>query len=188
MNRSHSPFPTHSPKIDQQCRNTPTTQLELRTLVLQYRSFLLPLALKISTVRAKVSLERSAMSRSYSNSFSHHVRKFLLIPRSIEVTKISSWFVPANEYIVKDHKVPVDGGEILVRSVAPTPKEGEEGTYPLLVWYHGGGIYPSHEPLYSWLADSCLSGWVMGDVTMSDYYLRNIAVNQRVAVLNVEYR
>lgn len=42
-------------------------------------------------------------------------------------------------YSVHDYKVPVDGGEILVRGVIPSPTEGEDRTFPLLVWYHGGG-------------------------------------------------
>jgi len=37
---------------------------------------------------------------------------------------------------VEDHKVAVNGGEIRVRAVIPTL--GSE-TFPLLVYFHGGG-------------------------------------------------
>lgn len=43
-----------------------------------------------------------------------------------------------SQYTVKDHLVPVEGGEITVRSVIPTSSD-ENATYPVLVWYHGGG-------------------------------------------------
>lgn len=46
-----------------------------------------------------------------------------------------------NTYRVKDYNVPVDGGEILVRSLVPIPQDAEGKTFPLYVWYHGGGMY-----------------------------------------------
>lgn len=47
-----------------------------------------------------------------------------------------------SEYRLQDFQVPVDGGEILVRCLTPTPggKTGTE-TYPLLVWYHLSGQF-----------------------------------------------
>ena len=48
--------------------------------------------------------------------------------------------VPADsEYRVEDRKVPVEGGEITVRTVVPTPAGAKDKKFPLLVWYHGGG-------------------------------------------------
>ena len=44
-----------------------------------------------------------------------------------------------SEYAVKDHTVPVEGGTIRVRSVVPSG--GKD--YPLLVWYHASGEFPS---------------------------------------------
>ncbi|KAJ3486745.1 hypothetical protein NLI96_g4022 [Meripilus lineatus] len=76
---------------------------------------------------------------------------------------------PDSTYTVHDHKVPVDGGEILVRGVIPTFTEGEDGTFPLLVWYHPGGF-------------------ALGDIDQSDAILRALSVNQRISTLNVEYR
>ena len=32
------------------------------------------------------------------------------------------------------------------------------------------------------------SGWVLGDLRSNDFFLRELAVNQRVASVNVEYR
>ena len=45
----------------------------------------------------------------------------------------------ASEYRVEDRKVLVDGGEITVRTVVPTPAGAKDKKFPLLVWYHGGG-------------------------------------------------
>ncbi|KAK7682273.1 hypothetical protein QCA50_014476 [Cerrena zonata] len=70
-----------------------------------------------------------------------------------------------SEYTVQDHVVPVEGGEIKIRSVVP--KGGEE--FPLLVWYHGGG-------------------WSIGDINMDDYFLRIISGKLKVSTVNVEYR
>lgn len=44
----------------------------------------------------------------------------------------------ADKYDAKDHRVAVQGGEIVVRSVVPTSQVAGE-TFPLLVWYHAGG-------------------------------------------------
>ncbi|KAJ3486744.1 hypothetical protein NLI96_g4021 [Meripilus lineatus] len=76
---------------------------------------------------------------------------------------------PDSAYLVKDHFLSVEGGEILLRSVTPTPQEGEQDTFPLLVWYHGGG-------------------WAVGDAIFDDYYLRGLSVELRVSILNVNYR
>ncbi|TFY78747.1 hypothetical protein EWM64_g5269 [Hericium alpestre] len=43
---------------------------------------------------------------------------------------------PDSTYTVQDHKVPVNGGEILVRVTSPA----KEGTFPLLVWAHAGAL------------------------------------------------
>ncbi|KAJ3486725.1 hypothetical protein NLI96_g4018 [Meripilus lineatus] len=72
-------------------------------------------------------------------------------------------------YSVHDYKVPVDGGEILVRGVIPSPTEGEDRTFPLLVWYHGGGF-------------------ALGNIYQDDTILRALSVNQRISTLNVQYR
>ena len=44
-------------------------------------------------------------------------------------------------YRIEDHTVPVGGGSITVRSLIPTPQGvGEDETFPLLFWMHGGGM------------------------------------------------
>ena len=41
---------------------------------------------------------------------------------------------------IEGRHIAVDGGEIMVRCLIPTPSgEGSHDPYPLLVWYHGGG-------------------------------------------------
>lgn len=50
----------------------------------------------------------------------------------------------ASKYRVEDHKVPVEGAEILVRAIIPTPNPSdanESQTYPLMVWMHPGGTH-----------------------------------------------
>ncbi|KAH9855502.1 Alpha/Beta hydrolase protein [Lenzites betulinus] len=71
-------------------------------------------------------------------------------------------------YVIKDHKVPVEGAEILVRSYTPT-SASDSATYPLLFWVHGGG-------------------WCIGDIDMDDYYLRILCVDLQVTIVQVEYR
>ncbi|KAI0260132.1 alpha/beta hydrolase fold-domain-containing protein [Gloeopeniophorella convolvens] len=69
---------------------------------------------------------------------------------------------------VQEYKIPVEGGEILVRAVIPGTGEGKE-QYPLLFWTHGGGF-------------------VVGTVDLDDYFLRNLSAELQVTTLNVEYR
>ncbi|KAI9458575.1 Alpha/Beta hydrolase protein [Lactarius psammicola] len=75
---------------------------------------------------------------------------------------------PDAKYRVQDHKVPVEGGEIIVRAVIPgTGDEGQK--YPLLFWTHGGGL-------------------IFGDVDQDDYFMRNLSTELQVTTLNVDYR
>ncbi|CAL1713862.1 unnamed protein product [Somion occarium] len=78
----------------------------------------------------------------------------------------------ASKYRVEDHKVPVEGAEILVRAIIPTPNPSdanESQTYPLMVWMHPGG-------------------YVLGSIEMEDYLLRRISVEFQLTIVNVEYR
>ncbi|RPD59231.1 hypothetical protein L226DRAFT_536239 [Lentinus tigrinus ALCF2SS1-7] len=71
-------------------------------------------------------------------------------------------------YTVIDKRISVEdpSGEIIVRYVRPS---GEGETFPVLVWYHGGG-------------------YVIGDLNMDDNHLRTIAVDLKLAIVNVDYR
>ena len=51
--------------------------------------------------------------------------------------RVQHLFALGKMYVVDDRRVPVDGGEILARVVRPVGQENE--TFPVLVWYHGGG-------------------------------------------------
>ena len=46
-------------------------------------------------------------------------------------------FALGKMYVIEDRRVPLDGGEILARIVRPVGQASE--TFPVLVWYHGGG-------------------------------------------------
>ncbi|KAH9915637.1 Alpha/Beta hydrolase protein [Amylocystis lapponica] len=73
------------------------------------------------------------------------------------------------EYNVHEHQVGVDGGDITVRCVVPTPTGGEENGFPLLVWFHGGGF-------------------TMGDFDLDDCILKIISVESQIVTVNVDYR
>ncbi|KAF9261872.1 hypothetical protein L218DRAFT_1001189 [Marasmius fiardii PR-910] len=76
----------------------------------------------------------------------------------------------SSEYTVKDHQIDVGGGAtVLARSIIPTPRDGEDGTFPLLFWMHGGG-------------------WTIGNLHMADYSLRIASVKLRISVVNCQYR
>ncbi|KAK7690573.1 hypothetical protein QCA50_005671 [Cerrena zonata] len=74
-----------------------------------------------------------------------------------------------DEYRIQDYQVPVENGEILVRCIIPTPAGNADKTFPLYVWYHGGG-------------------WIFGTIHMNDYQLRRLAVDLQITVVNVDYR
>ncbi|KAL6305735.1 Alpha/Beta hydrolase protein [Sparassis latifolia] len=74
---------------------------------------------------------------------------------------------PASAYTVKDHTIPVEGAEIVVRCVVPAPSADK--TFPVLVWFHGGG-------------------WMVGDVHADDYRLRMLCVELQISIVNVDYR
>ncbi|KAI0783527.1 Alpha/Beta hydrolase protein [Abortiporus biennis] len=76
---------------------------------------------------------------------------------------------PESEYRVSDHKVPVEGGEIVIRIVSPTPKSDESGKYPVVFWMHPGGFF-------------------VGNLESDDFQLRKLAVDCRVITVNVDYR
>ncbi|KAI0757825.1 alpha/beta-hydrolase [Daedaleopsis nitida] len=71
-------------------------------------------------------------------------------------------------YAVEDHRVPVEGGEITVRSLVPTG-EDSTATFPVLVWFHGGG-------------------WIVGDLDTDDNHLRTLCVKLQLAIVSVDYR
>ena len=48
--------------------------------------------------------------------------------------------VLASDYKVEDRKISVDGGEITLRCLTPTPENAAKKTFPLMYWIHGGGM------------------------------------------------
>ncbi|KAF7341796.1 Esterase/lipase/thioesterase [Mycena sanguinolenta] len=76
---------------------------------------------------------------------------------------------PDSTYIVENRTIAVEGGEIAIRTISPTPVAGEEAEYPVLVFFHGGG-------------------WVCGDLELDDVNLRILSVELRLAIVKVDYR
>jgi acetyl esterase len=66
---------------------------------------------------------------------------------------------------VEDHRVPVAGGEIAVRTYTPSGA----GPFPALVFFHGGG-------------------WVIGDIDTHDSTVRALAAASGVTCVSVHYR
>lgn len=66
--------------------------------------------------------------------------------------------------VVRDHRVPVDGGEIAVREFRPSSRK-----LPALVYFHGGG-------------------WLLGSIASHQAVCRRLANASGAAVFSVEYR
>ncbi|THH12725.1 hypothetical protein EW146_g7428 [Bondarzewia mesenterica] len=81
--------------------------------------------------------------------------------------------LPADSaYRIEDYLIPVEGDEkVFVRCLIPTSTSsgGQDRTFPLLVWYHGGA-------------------WISGFALMDDYILRHICVELQIVIVNVDYR
>ncbi|KAI0632573.1 Alpha/Beta hydrolase protein [Trametes polyzona] len=75
---------------------------------------------------------------------------------------------PDSVYTLHDRKAPVEGGEITVRCLVPVV-EDENETFPVYVNMHGGG-------------------WTLGNIELDDYALRKLCVDEKIAIVNVEYR
>ena len=92
---------------------------------------------------------------------------------------------------MKDHEIPVGQGvTVLARVVVPTPRNGEDGAFPVLFWIHGGGKTLWNETKGDPLTpSSCTNeGFALGDRLSGDYWLRIASVKARVAIVNCEYR
>ncbi|KAF9269571.1 hypothetical protein L218DRAFT_993598 [Marasmius fiardii PR-910] len=101
---------------------------------------------------------------SYKNSRINYTNA--LAPAAKRIVSLPS----ETDYQVTDRHIDIGNGiKVLARCVVPTPKEGEDGTFPLLFWTHGGG-------------------WTIGDLNWDDHRLRRAAVDNRIAVVNCEYR
>ncbi|KAJ7686606.1 Alpha/Beta hydrolase protein [Mycena olivaceomarginata] len=74
-----------------------------------------------------------------------------------------------SSYSVEDCKIAVEGGEITIRCIKPTPTGGEVPEFPVLFWAHGGG---------------CVSG----DLELDDFPHRILCVKYRISIVSVDYR
>ncbi|KAI0367135.1 hypothetical protein BV20DRAFT_586126 [Pilatotrama ljubarskyi] len=75
---------------------------------------------------------------------------------------------PASTYRVEHKTIPVEGATMRLRCIIPAATP-DDSTYPILVWFHGGG-------------------WAFGDIEMDDSLLRTICVELQMCAVNVEYR
>ncbi|EMD36096.1 hypothetical protein CERSUDRAFT_52683 [Gelatoporia subvermispora B] len=81
---------------------------------------------------------------------------------------------PENAYRARDYRAAVQGGEIAVRSYTPVV-EGDEATFPLFYWIHGGGKQRN-------------VGWQIGNLETDDDFLRILCAQFRIVIVNVNYR
>ncbi|KAJ6456791.1 Alpha/Beta hydrolase protein [Mycena vitilis] len=89
------------------------------------------------------------------------------VPAMLE--RYRSRLPPDSTYSVQNHKVAVEGGEIDVRVVTPTPSGNSAAKFPVLVWFHGGGF-------------------VFGNLDFDDFQLRILSVERQIVTVNVDYR
>ncbi|KAL0565212.1 hypothetical protein V5O48_016816 [Marasmius crinis-equi] len=89
--------------------------------------------------------------------------------------KLEPLLPPSSDYTIADHDIDVGGGvTVKARSVVPTTRDGEHGTFPTL-------------PLAN-LLPSKITGFAVGELHEDDYKLKIASVNVRVTVVNCEYR
>lgn len=80
----------------------------------------------------------------------------------------------------------VEGGEITVRSYVPASSTGD-ARFPMLFWTHGGGRchrYVRHRAELK----GYITGWVIGDLEMDDYYLKILCVELQLVIVSPDYR
>ncbi|EEB90182.1 hypothetical protein MPER_11648 [Moniliophthora perniciosa FA553] len=83
------------------------------------------------------------------------------------------------EYKVHVHQIDVgDGVKALAKCVAPVASGGEDDTFPVLFWLHGGGPSSTHRDL----------GFFLGNADVDDYRMRILSVQLRISIVNFEYR
>jgi acetyl esterase/lipase len=91
-----------------------------------------------------------------------------------------------SKYIVENHTIAVEDGEICIRTISPTPTTDESPTFPVLIYFHGGGSFLTI--ILSWHTSFLRAGWVVGDLDMKDFDLRILSVELRFTIVNVDYR
>ncbi|KAI0073613.1 hypothetical protein K474DRAFT_1603060 [Panus rudis PR-1116 ss-1] len=92
--------------------------------------------------------------------------------KTIHLPHLQNLFKPDlpedSAYSVRDHTVPVEGGDITIRVIIPQTNPHRK-EYPVLLWYHSGGF-------------------MLGGIDQDDYYLRRLSVDFQVVIVNVDYR
>jgi acetyl esterase/lipase len=91
-----------------------------------------------------------------------------------------------SKYTVENHTIAVEDGEICVRTISPMPTKDESPNFPVLVYFHGGGVFLTI--ILSRVRNFICPGWVVGDLDMKDFALRILSVELRFTIVNVDYR
>ncbi|KAL0578350.1 hypothetical protein V5O48_003665, partial [Marasmius crinis-equi] len=94
---------------------------------------------------------------------------------------------PESEYQVTDHLIEVqDGVKAPARVITPATQQ-EDGKFPLLFWLHAGGRSITIS-LHAKRKDNRLGyRFILGGLDMDDYFLRRLAVDHQIVVVNFDY-
>ncbi|KAF8583034.1 hypothetical protein K439DRAFT_1391008 [Ramaria rubella] len=79
------------------------------------------------------------------------------------------WDYPKSGLRISDEFIPVQGASIRIRTYIPESNDDVEATFPVLMWFHGGGFR-------------------IGDLELDDSLLRLICKTNQISCVSVEYR
>ena len=87
---------------------------------------------------------REVFKTVYAKGMQEHFGSTLPLSKALPINHLFALMILsilASEYSVQDYSVPVGDAsdEILVRCLVPSSVNKPGKTFPLLVWYHGGG-------------------------------------------------
>lgn len=109
-----------------------------------------------------------------------------LYPMSVLAT--FTRYIIDSAYTVRDTQIQVDGGEILVRALIPTPHGESVEQFPVLVWYHASGRLFLHACAEDFGLTVAFVGWHLASIDLDDFTMRVACVELQVVIVLVAYR